>query len=169
MGLLELEVIAPAARWASAAAAAPDLQRYSVPSASRASLPFVLDTSLDRQIAFDLLQQRGVPRLQAGQPPPEDDNTLEHLSTLPYTQGCSSAKSNFLRDCITIILHKKPRLRPLVAWSPFRNRPNTRFLGPNLSMNSRPTSKHPVMESVVFRQEPKAKQSCTHSCINING
>ena len=81
MGLLELEVIAPAARWASAAAAAPDLQRYSAPSASRAPLPFVLD----RQIAFDLLQQRGVPRLQAGQPPPEDDNSLEHLSTLPYS------------------------------------------------------------------------------------
>ena len=46
-----------------------------------APLPFVLD----RQIAFDLLQQRGVPRLQAGQPPPEDDNSLEHLSTLPYS------------------------------------------------------------------------------------
>ena len=36
MGLLELEVIASAARWASAAAAAPDLQCYSAPFASRA-------------------------------------------------------------------------------------------------------------------------------------
>jgi hypothetical protein len=80
MGLLELEVIAPAARWASVVAAAPDLQRFSAPSFVRAPLPFVVD----REIAFDLLQRRGVPRLQAGQPLP-DDNSLELLTTLPYS------------------------------------------------------------------------------------
>ena len=39
MGLLELEVVAPAARWASVVAAAPDLQHLSAPSAFRAPYP----------------------------------------------------------------------------------------------------------------------------------
>ena len=80
MGLLELEVVAPAARWASVVAAAPDLQHLSAPSAFRAPLPFVAD----REMAFDLLQRNGVPRLLAGQPAPDEDS-LERLSTLPYS------------------------------------------------------------------------------------
>ncbi len=65
LGLSELACIAPAARWASAAAAAPDLQGF-VESCC-ASLPFLLD----RFTAFDMLVASGVQRL-AGQPEPED-------------------------------------------------------------------------------------------------
>jgi len=54
LGLRELACIAPAARWASAAAAAPDLQGF-VESCS-ASLPFLLD----RFTAFDMLVASGV-------------------------------------------------------------------------------------------------------------
>jgi hypothetical protein len=77
LGLRELACIAPAARWASAAAAAPDLQGF-VESCS-ASLPFLLD----RFTAFDMLVASGVQRLAPGQPEPEDSDLASRLRTLP--------------------------------------------------------------------------------------
>ena len=38
-----------------------------------------------------------------------------------HTQGCSSAESNFLRECITVILSHKHWLRPLSIYLSFRN------------------------------------------------
>ena len=75
MGLRELGCIAPAARWASAAAAAPDLQGFE----SSAPLPFVLD----RATAFGMLVSSGVQRLAPGQPDPEDSDLSSRLRTLP--------------------------------------------------------------------------------------
>ena len=77
LGLRELACIAPAARWASAAAAAPDLQGF-VESCS-ASLPFLLD----RFTAFDMLVASGVQRLAPGQPEPDDSDLSSRLRTLP--------------------------------------------------------------------------------------
>jgi len=75
LGLRELACIAPAARWASAAAAAPDLQGFE----SSAPLPFVLD----RATAFGMLVSSGVQRLAPGQPDPEDSDLSSRLRTLP--------------------------------------------------------------------------------------
>jgi hypothetical protein len=78
LGLRELACIAPAARWASAAAAAPDLQRFG-DAGSLALLPFMLD----RITAFGMLLQSGVQRLAPGQPEPEDSDLASRLRTLP--------------------------------------------------------------------------------------
>jgi len=78
LGLRELACIAPAARWASAAAAAPDLQRFG-DAGSLAPLPFMLD----RDTAFGMLVQSGVQRLAPGQPEPEDSDLASRLRTLP--------------------------------------------------------------------------------------
>ena len=55
MGIRSLNVIAPAAKWASAAAVAPDLQ--ALVDASAEELPFVTD----RTLAYDLMLAAGVP------------------------------------------------------------------------------------------------------------
>ena len=78
MGLRELGCIAPAARWASAAAAAPDLQGF-VEFRSSAPLPFMLD----RSTAFSMLVASGVQRLTPGQAEPEDSDPASRLRTLP--------------------------------------------------------------------------------------
>ena len=78
LGLRELACIAPAARWASAAAAAPDLQRFGL-AGSLKPLPFMLD----RVTAFGMLVQSGVQRLAPGQPEPEDSDLASRLRTLP--------------------------------------------------------------------------------------
>ena len=78
LGLRELGSIAPAARWASAATAAPDLQRFEQASSSEA-LPLVLD----RATAFGMLVESGVQRLAPGQPEPEGADSLARLRTLP--------------------------------------------------------------------------------------
>ena len=67
VGLKALESIAPAARWASAAAAAPDLQVFAA-SCPHKQLPFLLD----RNAAYGMLLACGVQRLAPGQPEPED-------------------------------------------------------------------------------------------------
>ena len=77
LGLRELGCIAPAARWASAAAAAPDLQGFV--ECSSAQLPFMLD----RATAFDMLVASGVQHLAPGQPEPEDSDLAVRLRTLP--------------------------------------------------------------------------------------
>ena len=79
VGVLELACIAPAARWASAAAAAPDLQRFAASSPATAQLPFLLD----REAAYNMLVQQGVQRLAPGQPVPEDTALASRLRTLP--------------------------------------------------------------------------------------
>ena len=68
--------IAPAARWASAAAAAPDLQGF---AGSSELLPF----QLDRVAAFGMLIQSGVQHLAPGQPEPEQFDRAWQLRTLP--------------------------------------------------------------------------------------
>ncbi len=73
---LRVSVHRPAARWASTAAAAPDLQGF-VESCS-ASLPFLLD----RLTAFGKLVASGVQRLTPGQPEPEDSDLSSRLRTL---------------------------------------------------------------------------------------
>jgi hypothetical protein len=77
LGLRELACIAPAARWASAAAAAPDLQGFV--ESCPASLPFLQD----RFTAFDMLVASGVLRLAPGQPEPDDSDVASRLRTLP--------------------------------------------------------------------------------------
>ena len=76
LGLCELGSIAPAARWASAAAAAPDLQGF---AGSSELLPF----QLDRVAAFGMLIQSGVQHLAPGQPEPEQFDRAWQLRTLP--------------------------------------------------------------------------------------
>ena len=78
LGLRELGCIAPAARWASAAAAAPDLQGFAE-AGSSAPLPFVLD----RVTAFGMLLESGVQRLAPGQPEPDETDLATRLRTLP--------------------------------------------------------------------------------------
>jgi hypothetical protein len=78
LGLRELGCIAPAARWASAAAAAPDLQRFG-DVGSLAPLPFILD----QVTAFSMLVQCGVQRLAPGQPEPDESDLASRLRTLP--------------------------------------------------------------------------------------
>ena len=77
LGVLELTSIAPAARWASAAAAAPDLQQLATSGFARAQLPFVQDL----EMAYGMLVKQGVLRLTPGQAEPKD--TASRLRTLP--------------------------------------------------------------------------------------
>ena len=78
LGLRELGSIAPAARWASAAAAARDLQGF-VEGCSSAPLPFVRD----RATAFGMLVASGVRRLAPGQPEPDETDFAARLRALP--------------------------------------------------------------------------------------
>jgi len=78
LGLLELESIAPAARWASAVAAAKDLQTLVATSPAPDALPFVQD----RVMACYMMRQRSIPQLQPGAPDP--DEPLDKLEILPH-------------------------------------------------------------------------------------
>ena len=78
MGLRELGCIAPAARWASAAGAAPDLEGF-VKACVSAPLPLMLV----RAAAFGMLVASGVRRLARGQPEPDETDLAARLRVLP--------------------------------------------------------------------------------------